>query len=373
MVLIARFVGLGYLAYLGLLLPRYRPDAVYTAAWWTPLAIATAFGPGIALAATSLRTTARSVRVAVAGCTLGYTVTVGSWFMAWSGQPVPNIPWFVYFPGLVALATVVAWPPWATIVYLLATVTVVQWIGRFREVSAQTSFPCEWIYATSFCMIYIAAAMMIIRTGRVLDRTRDAVHQQAAAAAKAELRAVHRARFGDLSHGWVIAGLAMAARRPLDEATRKHARATLDRMSAAAHEPGIEPLTLNQLMAQLRSVALELDREIQISIKAAAGARHRSFPASVAATVGMCTAEAVRNSIRHAGASATRHIAVHLSASSLTVRFTDNGVGFETTQSSERIGVEWIRTQMTQIPGGGARIVSTPGQGTLVELTCEAG
>ncbi|MFD8102941.1 sensor histidine kinase [Nocardia fluminea] len=336
------------------------------------MALVSAFGPGILLAATSLRMSVRSVHLAVASCTLGYTVAVALWFVGWTGDPVANIPWFVYFPGLVALATVVAWPPFATIAYLLATVTVVQSIGQLREVGVRTSLVYEWIYATSFCMIYVAGAMMIIRTGRVLDRTRESVELQAAAAAKAEFRAVHRARFGDLAHGWVIAGLAMAARRPLDEATRQHARTTLDRMSAAAQEPGIEPLTMNQLLAQLRSVVLELDRDIQIDVEVIENAHHRTFPASVAATVGMCAAEAVRNSIRHAGASATRRITAHLTASSLTVRFTDNGVGFDTTATSERIGVEWIRTQMTQI-GGIAQISSMPGQGTLVELTCDAG
>ena len=82
-----------------------------------------------------------------------------------------------------------------------------------------------------------------------------------------------------------------------------------------------------------------------------------------AQTLVLAAREAMANAARHAG---VEEISVYVEANAVYVR--DRGKGFDPEAPTERRGIaESIRARMERV-GGSARITSTPGEGTEVEL-----
>lgn len=115
------------------------------------------------------------------------------------------------------------------------------------------------------------------------------------------------------------------------------------------------------ITAELRRI--DPTAELDVS---AADAR---VPRPVAAGVGQAAAEALRNSVRHAGTGASRSVSVQVGGRSVHVRVRDDGVGFDPIAVGGRLGiVESIVGRMADL-GGSARVDSTLGLGTEVTLS----
>jgi signal transduction histidine kinase len=92
------------------------------------------------------------------------------------------------------------------------------------------------------------------------------------------------------------------------------------------------------------------------------------LPLHVATGVGQAAAEALRNSVRHAGAEADRSVRIRSDGEGVEVSVRDDGVGFDPDLVGQRLGIaESIVGRMSDL-GGTARIDSAPGLGTEVVL-----
>ena len=96
----------------------------------------------------------------------------------------------------------------------------------------------------------------------------------------------------------------------------------------------------------------------------------QAYPADAVRAIGAALAEAMRNSLRHAGPS-NRSVTVRTQPGILQATVTDDGVGFDRASvPPHRLGVAVsIEGRLRQLPGGASRIDSIPGQGTTVHLT----
>jgi signal transduction histidine kinase len=94
------------------------------------------------------------------------------------------------------------------------------------------------------------------------------------------------------------------------------------------------------------------------------------YPVAVESALGGAMAEALRNSVQHAGSHAERAVAVDLRQSSARVTLTDNGCGFDTASTGTgRLGIEIsIVRRMAALDGGTSEIDSRLGEGTVVTL-----
>lgn len=372
--LFGRFIGAGYVCYLILLAPAIAEATAMSASWWTPLAVVATFGSGLALGASTFHADTRWVKRAASANALLYVVVILLWWPAWNGEHVTDFTlWISNFPGVASLAAAAAWRPAAAVVHLFVAATLAQLTNHIIRTSPTTHLLVpDLAFAWTFCAVFVAAAVMALRTGRVLDATIATTHAAAAGAAAAEAKSVERERFDALIHDTVMSTLLAASRNDADPSVIAQARRTVERLdelrSGTDHETSFD---FDGILAQLRSAASEVDENITFETALSVGSDPSGYaPDSIRAMAG-AMAEALRNSVKHAGSSARRSVTVTATATHLEVVVADDGVGFDPSSvETHRLGITVsIRGRMRQLDGGSATIRSSPGRGTSVTLT----
>ncbi|MGW0638303.1 sensor histidine kinase [Nocardia salmonicida] len=371
--LIARFIGLGYLIYLPLLTKDIRANAQYLDAWWTPAAVVAIFLPPTALLVMSYRDSAVAIhRVATAMPPL-YLLAACTWLLAWNGELSASPLWLAAIPALAAMAGAIVWRPWWTITYLSVLIFVVHFLGRFRAPEIRSPFVLEWLFSWSFSLVYVAGILMMMHTARVLDATRAASYE---AAAQTEVLLKHesdRTEMRAFLHDGVIFGLTMASELG-DDKVRSFAQDVLDDLDQDIEIIGAESSTNLLSMA----VAIERieenihrfdsDARIQV-VDVATSTSAPFFEARTVHAIRMSVGEAIRNSLRHAGAPARRTVRIAPDHHRLSVVVEDDGVGFDTSETPDGIGLEQMKKRMAHLRGGNIDIRSEPGGGTTVSLS----
>lgn len=369
---LALFVGGGYVFYLVLSMPLIAQSWHAVHEWWTVTAVALIFGTGLTMGLLAFRTTGRPLRIAASCAAAGYVVALALWPLGWTGQVVDaDTVWFQTFVGLPALAAAAAWPTWAPFVYLFGTVTAVQFVNGHVRVPGNSEVPfAEGAWTFAFCLVPLAAAATAVRSARLLDATRETSMAAAADSAAREARSAERARLDALTHDGVMTTLLMAARQGRTPAVTRQAAATLSGLATLADESAVVTvLGAPDVVARVRSAIATVDPQLAVTIERAEQPSS-TYPADVAVTVAAATAEAVRNSTRHAGPDAVCTAHIHLDDAGITVEIRDDGCGFDPARvAAHRFGIAVsIRRRMSAVPGGSATVVSAPGHGTHVTL-----
>lgn len=373
--LFARFIGVGYLFYLVLLLPAIVSQTRLTDPWWTPTAVVAVFGSGVAMGVASFLPGTRALRIAAGVAAITYLLAVAAWPLAWNGEHLLNGEgtWLSDFPGVASLAAVAAWRPVYAFAHLVIACSTVQILNNMARDDALTSplIP-DIAFAIMFCTLFVGAAAMALRTGRVLDATTDATHAAAAGAAAQRARAVERERFDALIHDGVMSTLLSASRQGATPSVAAQSVATMRQLDALRSGPGPnENFDGEEVLSYLRAAATEVDEDVVLQALRHPDWTALTMPAAAARAMGAALAEALRNSIAHAGPETHRAVDVAIAPDRLSVRIADNGRGFDTNAvPAHRLGLAVsIRGRMAQVPGGSARIDSRPSDGTRVHLT----
>ncbi len=95
-----------------------------------------------------------------------------------------------------------------------------------------------------------------------------------------------------------------------------------------------------------------------------------TVPAEVVEAVTAAAAEALRNSIRHAGASCSRSVRVRIAPGDVRIVVRDDGPGFDPdVVDPSRLGLrDSVHARMSALPGGAAHVRTAPGAGTEVVI-----
>lgn len=186
--------------------------------------------------------------------------------------------------------------------------------------------------------------------------------------ARADANAEHHARLARLVHDEVLsvltAGMHVDGAPP--PVLRQHARRAaeiLDESVVSDQESAPIPVTeaVRRILAGLR--ALDEDFGVETLVEG----REWTRP-DVVEAMSLAAAEALRNSLKHAGAGATRTVRVAIDEERLRVAVIDDGKGFSPSRVRSRLGIrQSIEGRMRDL-GGTARIRSLPGRGTEVVL-----
>ncbi|MFD3810415.1 ATP-binding protein [Rhodococcus sp. NPDC058639] len=371
----AWFIAIGYVCYLLLVAPAIVGQAGLTASWWTPTAVAMIFGSCVVLGlSASFYDKRRMKRVAAANALL-YLAAVALWFPAWNGSVVAQDEtlWFSSFPGVASFAAAVAWrPPWAFL-HMVSAVLLAQAADHMvRDAPFTQSLVPDVAFGLVFCTLFLAAAVVGLGTGRMLDETVAATHEAAAASAALEARNVERERFDALVHDRVMSTfLAVARRAPDDSVVPQAARALAELDDLRRRDDEDSPMDADTVVSRLRSAATEANEEITFCPSISREAETATFPPEPVRVVAAALAEAVRNSVKHAGSDAMRSVRAEVRRGRLDVRVVDDGCGFDPDDVGEdRLGVSVsICARMNQLPGGAAEVRSVPGAGTAVYLS----
>lgn len=370
-----RFVVLGYLFYLVPVAGYMSTAAAVVAAWWTPLAVTAIVGSALAMGAATFHPDVRWIRrTAAVNAWLFVAVTV-LWWPAWNGGLIAedDYLWLTLVPGLPALSAVAAWRTWRPFAYLVVVEVMVHTTDRVvRDLPFDHHALPDLAFVATYSLMFVGAATVGLGAGRTLDATIATTHANASAAAAAEAKSVERARFAALVHDRVMSTLLSAGRRETDVRVVGQARravAELDDLRAGSDpEPGSGA---DAVVARLRSAATEVDENVAFVVNISPDGSTALYPRDVVAAVSAALAEALRNSVRHAGAAAVRSVTVDVADGGLTVTAVDDGVGFDPARiGGRRLGIAVsIGARMRALDGGDATVESAPREGTVVTLT----
>jgi two-component sensor histidine kinase len=215
-----------------------------------------------------------------------------------------------------------------------------------------------------YLVIFVALRTQLRRLYAAEQTTRFQRAEQVRAAALLEQqvalqRVVHDEVLSVLTSAMLVSGTP-------SEVLRQDARRAVAVLQASeAPPPATSSLVDDQdavalIVADLRRI----DPAVRLDIQSGPA----QLPLHVATGVGRAAAEALRNSIRHAGAEATRSVRIRAEGHEVEVTVRDDGVGFDLGLAGRRLGiVESIVGRMGDL-GGSARIDSAPGVGTEVVL-----
>jgi signal transduction histidine kinase len=114
----------------------------------------------------------------------------------------------------------------------------------------------------------------------------------------------------------------------------------------------------------------EITRDAEIQFSMAISGRPRPVPPQAQEHLLRIVQEAVRNAVRHSEATGILVDICFLTPGKMTVRISDNGIGFDLATASQRSGHWGLVTMRERAEKLGAeiRLESAPGQGTCVEI-----
>ncbi|MEO5535930.1 MAG: ATP-binding protein [Pseudolysinimonas sp.] len=274
-------------------------------------------------------------------------------------------PWLLGVSTIGTSAAAVAWRPAIVWPYVVACAVL---LGVDRLFATRDLVPIiafqDALFSIMFDTVFAALAIATASAGRRLDRIADAAITETRTSASAQARARERTRVEALLHDGVLVALLASARgsaRAADEA--RNARNELD--AVVAQSDHATRASTDWVWA-LQALTTELAPQARFSHDEDPAV---TIPADAAQAIVEATAEALRNSIQHAGP-AERAVHAHVARGVVEVTVLDDGVGFVTSQVRDgRLGVAIsILDRMHAVPGGRAAVVSRPGVGTRVSI-----
>lgn len=368
-------LGVGAAAFFALALPGLLAQSEAFGSVWTWTAAGAMFGILLIGAILSPWLSAVGIRRLAGLAAAGQLLTLATLVPVLPGGILPEehgTPWPLGSTLIGCAAAAVAWRPAITWPYVGLDVMLVG-VDRFRASSRPIADLAtqDALHTLLFTAIFTSLALAIRRAGRQLDEASDNAAQHTRRLARAEAQLRERGRVEALLHDSVLVAL-LASARHSDHASDA-ARGALTRLDAlerrSADETG-EPVDARTWLWRLQASTTQLDPNARFSH---AGGRTSPMPADVADAILEASAEALRNSVIHAGP-ASRAVHVQLGDSRVEVTVIDDGRGFDPDAVGEaRLGVRIsIRDRMRNLPGGHAVVVSQPGSGTRVAIGWEA-
>lgn len=223
-----------------------------------------------------------------------------------------------------------------------------------------------------YMTILTAVAFAVMSAADRLDAAAAAARSQAADNAARRTHEREEGRIDAIVHDDIMSVLLTASREQPpaslgDQA--KRALASIDLLD----DP--EALAREYSTAETVQVLREpIERIVPTASAAVTGEQDYLVPAVVVTALHDALAEALRNSVRHAGApgeEVARSVRIDVAADGITVVARDEGKGFAVRAvKSRRLGMRLsIVERMSLVPGGGADIQSKQGAGTTVTLT----
>ncbi|MFZ4896491.1 sensor histidine kinase [Plantibacter sp. Mn2098] len=215
-----------------------------------------------------------------------------------------------------------------------------------------------------YLVIFIGVRLQLQR----LHTLESEAHRQARRQVKAAVLAEQQTRVSRIVHDEVLSVLSTAMQSDGTPSTVLRAAAaramTVLDESAGEHAVGGDLIPVSDAVALMVGNLEMLGDGCAVETRVTDGVIRRQ----VADAISLAAAEAMRNSVRHAGDLASRLIEVSASPERLQVLIIDDGVGFVPDEARSGMGIpESIERRMADC-GGSASIRSRPGQGTAVTL-----
>ncbi len=286
--------------------------------------------------------------------------------------PLEHKPWLWWATGIASMAIGFHIPKWWAWVYMAAMPVVWFWI-RTQPSGGSASLGealQEAAFATLFPATVVALAQLLRASAARVDEA--TVIATDAAAERARLDAVERerSRIDALVHDSVLTTLIVAANAQNEQeqqAARISAEHALNRLASAQLDvSSSEAISVLSFFQALGESVLRIDPRCDV---AASGATAHPLPAEVVAALTDATAQAISNSLAHAGRKATRKVRLKATEREIKIVVADDGVGFRPSRvAKNRLGLRISIIDRVEAIGGRVFIDSRIGQGTSIIL-----
>lgn len=367
-------VGIGGLVYAIVGYGKAATEFPSLQPWWAVSTYAIAAVGPVLLGALALWAPLRLLDALASIYGLLFAAIMISWrpAMLAPGLPDSNSPWTNDLMAVAAVAVAICWRTRSIWVYVLLTAVLSGAIRYLADPEVGWKIAVlDLSYNLLFDSVFVSLTLVTRLSARRLDLAAEAARQKTSREAEASARVQQRVRIDALVHDHVLSALLIASRADGEPtpALRELASSTLSMLRDDAVLPQV-PLSLDDFVNRLRSSVTSQSDGIGF-VATADGAG--DIPSDIAQALLEATAEAVKNSLRHAdrGDRPTwRQVSVSASGEGVEIRVSDNGRGFNSRRiPPERLGVRVsIRGRMATVPGGSAEVESARGVGTRVAL-----
>ncbi|MBN2176602.1 MAG: ATP-binding protein [Demequinaceae bacterium] len=229
----------------------------------------------------------------------------------------------------------------------------------------------DGVGAIVFCTILIGASLALIQASEQQDLVAARTRAQASIEAIKRTREREQARINAIVHDDIISVLLVASR---DQPSRRLAEqaesalASIATLSVDSDE--VQDYERAEAIAALRTAVTDTAPNVDFWHSSSG---ETPIPARVIEALTEATAEAVRNSVIHAGTEGEyvhRVVTVNITDGAIRATIQDSGRGFNMrTVNDRRLGIRVsIYERMRLLPGGSANVESRPGRGTTVTL-----
>jgi len=303
-----------------------------------------------------------------------FALVMASWkiFMLAPALPGSNSPWTNDFMTVAAVSVAICWRMRSVWAYVVVTAVLSGLIRYLADPEIGGMIPLlDFSYNLLFDCVFVAITLVTRASAVRLDRAAVAARVKTSLEAEASARVQQRIRIDALVHDHVLSALLIASRADgvPTPALRELAASTLGMLRDDTLLPPV-PLALDDFVNRLRSSVTSQSDGIGFEATVDGSA---TIPADIAQALLEASAEAVRNSLRHADRDdrpAWRHVSVTAGTGHVEIRVSDNGRGFNSRRiPPERLGVRVsILNRMATLPGGRADLESARGVGTRVSL-----
>ena len=367
--------GVSTIAFLFLTIGSIIEEWQYVSPAWSVIAVAVIFGAPPVISAVSAFSGPTAIKRLLGGYAVAsLLITVGFVLALRDGaMPFQYSPWPLTIVALATVPAALAWSERMALAYLVAYSAAVAIVRYLAADEPQLHIAVQdAIFSFTLAGIFTVLAVVTMRGATALDAAAHTARDTAVRSASAESRQREQARLDALLHDDVMSTLfyASTGTPELDAAVRRQAAHALAELHKGddAEQSSVD---IEAFTSRLRSVALS--GASGASAFTVVGSRELPVSTAVDAAFAEAAAEAVRNSLQHAGRDGrvvSRTTTLTLSDARILLAIEDDGVGFEARDvRPHRLGIlVSIRGRMTAIPGGAARVESSPGQGVLVEL-----
>lgn len=288
------------------------------------------------------------------------------------GVPEDSRPWLWWASGMASIAMgwfVKRWWAW---VYVGAMPLV--WVWIHAQPSGGLATWQTLLQDSSFVLLFpltiIAITQVLRGAANRVDLAAELATEAAVERAQTDARERERSRIDALVHDSVLTTLLVAANASSAEqskAAEESAKDAIARLrSAAADAQDFRRVSVLAFFQALSSAAVRLDPEIQANVS---GASERMLPPEMVSAFTDATAQAITNSIQHAGVKASRLLRLKASAREVKIVVKDDGIGFWASRVPKaRLGLRLSIIERVESVGGSVHIDSKPGHGTSIVM-----
>lgn len=288
------------------------------------------------------------------------------------GVPEESRPWLWWATGIASMAMGWFIERWWAWVYVGAMPFAWVWV-RAQHSGGYAAWEAL-LQDASFVLLFPSTIIAITQVLRAAANRVDLASELATVAAvdraQTDARERERSRIDALVHDSVLTTLLVAANASTEEqahAAVESAETAIAKLRAAANEdPVLETISVSAFFQALALAATRQDARIETHSSGASG---RQLTSEVVAALTDATAQAIANSMQHAGRGSSRLLRLKASAREIKIVVKDDGVGFWPSRiPKNRLGLRMSIVNRVESVGGKVFIDSKPGHGASIVM-----